>query len=504
MNRVLRVGTLSSFKLTSDSGKKLDFFSIPSVNQILSVESNLLKFEFLNLRKTFPFDSIDWNDQSHGKLWNYNLQYLDYLKQEDISLEVKITLVKDLYSWLWNGKLPLEPYPVSLRVMNMIRFLNSDQLSEDDLAFLRSYIFAEVNYLSQNLEYHILANHLLENAFALWMGATYFGEKGWLIKAEKLLRSELKEQILPDGAHYELAPMYHQIILYRVMEAYYLTSEDHSLKSFLKQTGNLMLGWLAQMSFANGTLPHFNDTTEDIALPPSELLELGESIGLVPEFRELKDSGYRILQSADLKLVADVEGIKPSYQPGHAHADTFSFVLHQGSIPVIVDPGISTYNISKRRNWERSTVAHNTLTIDRQNSSQVWSGFRVGRRAKVKMLADGENFYSAQHDGFGKQIHNRIFEMTETGFRITDKVRNRRSEALLEVRFYLHPDVQVRMVDDLCVKLNNQISLAFKGASKIGLEDYEFCLGYNRLKQSKVLLVNIHEDQLVTLITTNQ
>src|SRR5690606_8714686 len=110
-----------------------------------------------------------------------------------------------------------------------------------------------------------------------------------------------------------------------------------------------------------------------------------------------------------LKLIADVEGIKPSYQPGHAHADTFSFVLHQGDTPVVVDPGISTYAICERRSWERSTVAHNTLTIDRKNSSQVWSGFRVGKRAKVKIVIDEEDRCSAQHDGFGSQVHSRTF-----------------------------------------------------------------------------------------------
>ena len=32
---------------------------------------------------------------------------------------------------------------------------------------------------------------------------------------------------------------------------------------------------------------------------------------------------------------------------------------------------------------QRSTELHSTITIDNQNSSKVWSGFRVANRAKV-------------------------------------------------------------------------------------------------------------------------
>jgi hypothetical protein len=503
-NRVSKVGTLSSFEIATDSPKPLDFFNIQAVHRALKIEENQFRFEFLNLARSYHEGSIDWNDQSHGKLWNYNLQYLDFLRQEDIPVEVKVTLLKDLYSWLWAGKLPLEPYPVSLRVMNTIRFLETNLLPEDDAKLLKSFVAAEVSYLSQNLEYHILANHLLENAFALWTGANYFGHSPWIAKAERLLRKELEEQILPDGAHYELAPMYHQIILFRVLEAYQLTSEEQSLKPVLKEKAELMLGWLEQMTFDNGTLPHFNDTTEGIGMSPSDLMSIGKSIGLVSRKVDPKESGYRILQVNEYKLIADLEGIRPSYQPGHAHADTFSFVLHCGNTPIIVDPGISTYTIGERRSWERSTLAHNTLTIDRQNSSEVWSGFRVGRRARVNILEDKKNFFSARHDGYGKQIHLRTFEIDLKGFIIRDQVSNSREGQLLEVKFHLHPDIVPTILDSSKVAVTDELNLMFDGAASVTIENYEFCLGYNMLKPAKCLLVTLKNDTLITRLHTHR
>ncbi|MCS2404764.1 heparinase II/III-family protein [Bacteroides salyersiae] len=44
------------------------------------------------------------------------------------------------------------------------------------------------------------------------------------------------------------------------------------------------------------------------------------------------------------------------YQPGHAHADTFTFELHINNRPVIIDTGTSTYEVNEARFYERSTI----------------------------------------------------------------------------------------------------------------------------------------------------
>src|SRR5690606_7259867 len=113
-------------------------------------------------------------------------------------------------------KLPLEPYPASLRIMNVIRFLQEGNVREPKII---QWIFAEAQFLASRLEYHLLGNHLLENGFALLMAGHFFHNERLIKKAGKLLTKELKEQVLEDGAHFELSPMYHQIILFRVLEA---------------------------------------------------------------------------------------------------------------------------------------------------------------------------------------------------------------------------------------------------------------------------------------------
>ena len=80
--------------------------------------------------------------------------------------------------------------------------------------------------LLDNLEYHLLGNHLLENGFSLLFGAYYFQDENLYKKAKEILEKELNEQILDDGAHFELSPMYHQLMLFRVLDCINLVKHN--------------------------------------------------------------------------------------------------------------------------------------------------------------------------------------------------------------------------------------------------------------------------------------
>ena len=69
--------------------------------------------------------------------------------------------------------------------------------------------------------------------------------------------------------------------------------------------------------------------------------------------------------------------------PGHSHAETLSFEASFKGKRIIVNSGISTYWITQKRLYERSTASHSTVEIDHKNSSEVWSRFRIADRAKV-------------------------------------------------------------------------------------------------------------------------
>ena len=110
----------------------------------------------------------------------------------------------------------------------------------------------------------------MENAFSLLFGAYYFQDNILYNKSKKLLISELNEQILNDGAHYELSPMYHQILFLRLLDCINLIKLNKSWKldnlmSFLEEKANLMFSWLINITYKDGTIPMVNDSTFNIA-----------------------------------------------------------------------------------------------------------------------------------------------------------------------------------------------------------------------------------------------
>ena len=73
----------------------------------------------------------------------------------------------------------------------------------------------QVRHLVPRLQHHLLGNHLLENFKTLLIAGCFFGgddAEAWRARGLAGLRTELEAQLLPDGAHNELAPMYHSII----------------------------------------------------------------------------------------------------------------------------------------------------------------------------------------------------------------------------------------------------------------------------------------------------
>jgi uncharacterized heparinase superfamily protein len=357
-------------------------------------------FSFLNLQK--PFDSgIDWNYLEYGKLWNYNLEYFDYVHQADMAVEEKLRLINDFYRFSLERKRTLEPYPVSLRAINLVRFTCVNQLAKQDF---HDYLYQELEYLDKNYEYHILGNHLLENAFALSMGGAFFANERWHQKAVRILRRELEEQLHEDGAHFELSPMYHNIIFFRLLELidWYGKYDkcDEDFLQFCREKASLMLDWLGNISFENGDIPLFNDAANGIAYSTAFLIDYAQQLNIKRKGSSLSDSGYRSYKGDRYEVKMDLAQIGASYQPGHAHADALSFILYYKDKPIFVEQGTSTYQIGARRDLERSTQAHNTVVVNGENQSQVWGGFRVGKRAKTTMLRDQDGLYEASHNGY--------------------------------------------------------------------------------------------------------
>src|SRR5262249_32712695 len=150
--------------------------------------------------------------------------------------------------------------------------------------------------------------------------------------------------------------------------------------------------------------------------------------------RYFPDTGMVAWHGDPWSVFFDVGAVGPDYQPGHAHADTLSVECSYRGRRLFVDPGTYAYDLGARRRYDRSTAAHNTVTADGQDSSEVWHIFRVGRRARpldVQVAFPGGLLEAAaSHTGYdhlpGRPRHVRWLTLTPGGgLVLKDRVEGR-------------------------------------------------------------------------------
>ncbi|GAB1458706.1 hypothetical protein MASR2M50_04800 [Thauera sp.] len=150
----------------------------------------------------------------------------------------------------------------------------------------------------------------------------------------------------------------------------------------------------------------------------------------------------------------DVARVGPDYLPGHAHADSLSFELSVFGRRLLVNGGTSCYGMSAERLRQRGTAAHNTVVVDGLDSSEVWGGFRVARRAHphgLQVREDGQGaVVRCSHDGYrwlpGRPRHTRQWALHAAELVVDDELAGDYREAVAQYRF--HPDVAVSIEAD--------------------------------------------------------
>lgn len=463
-----------------------------SIPKYVSVKGN--NFTFVNLSTEFK----SWNDTQFGMLWAYNLNYMDWLLQEDMSFEEGAKWIDKFVDEINSNKVGLDPYPIALRGINWIKFISkhNDLINDKQLSKWNNSLYSQYKLLERKLEYHLLGNHLLEDIYSIYIASIYFQDKKLFKKSFRLLLKELKEETLNDGAHYEQSPMYHCILLDRLLDCYNISIHNifydgqETINNSLKMYTEKMLGHLSAIVYKDKTIPLLNDSANGIAPTSSEIFSYSQHLKLEWDDIKLSDSGYRKLVNNYFESIIDVGNIKATYQPGHTHADTFNFELRVGGVPFIVDTGISTYEKNARRQYERSTAAHNTVSIMGEDSSEVWGGFRVGRRAKVTLLNDTNDSVTALHNGFGKLgTHTRTFTISDDCFEITDNVSTNNSAVS-----YLHLAPEVEIISYTNELVNTSIGDIFiENAENIEIVECAISNQFNVLIETKCIVLTFSD-----------
>ena len=419
------------------------------------------QFTFLNDAR--KLQDTGWDAPGISKLWRYNLHYMDYLGLLGPTERID-------WARRWQNENPpvngtgWEPYPVSLRVVNWCKWILLDSranLSSNHEEVVQS-LDVQASVLEQRVEWHLLGNHLFANAKALMFAALVLDSprsSRRLKLAKEILSIELDEQFLEGGLHFEFSPMYHAILthdvldLLNLMQAYGHAGND--LFDQLYRTAQKGLDVLRGLSHPDGGPAFMNDSAVGIAPGLESIMayaarigiQLGEKDDVYQSLRSESFDGYVRLESPTAVAIVDCAPVGPDYIPGHAHADTLSFELSVRGERIVVNSGTSTYEKGDERAKQRGTKAHSTVTINDADSSEVWGGFRVARRARPMGFSldkrEGAIVVTCAHDGYrwhpGRPRHQREWVWLGNGLTISDRVDGRYRKAV--ARYHIGPTV---------------------------------------------------------------
>lgn len=405
------------------------------------------KIALLNKARNFRLP-IDWHldELNTGtRLWKLNLHYMEYLESiddENFQLIVSDWIeqnppFEDTY-WLdnWNS------YALSIRTVVWMQqyAIRKGRLERDFVSIFKHSLWQQLEFLSRNVEYDIVGNHLIKNIKALLWGSEFFTDrtaKSWGDLAKRLLGIQLVEQFLEDDMHYERSPAYACQVFVDLLECSTVYSND-ALNNVIQKLSQC----LADLSHPDGRVALFNDGGLSMTYSTEECLAVYEKMSgnkVVPRRHfSYPNTGYFGFHSENVYFICDCGNVAPDNLVAHGHADILSFELSVNGKRVIVDPGVYEYSAGVKRDYSRNSLSHNTVTIAHTSQCEFWGAFRMGRRATAKLLQiekpDSGIVVEGTHNGYshlsGNPAHTRKFELSSNQISILDAIANRSDHAV--------------------------------------------------------------------------
>jgi uncharacterized heparinase superfamily protein len=357
------------------------------------------------------------------------------------------------------------------------------------------------------LELELGGNHLLENLRALVLAGCLFDTPQsvrWLDLADRYLRREIPNQILEHGEHFEVSPAYHCQVLGGLLQmTLVLRFVRPQLSQFCQDASQRMYSFLVQILHPDGEIPLFGDSCFGESFPVAELHRLANAARLEGDSaatgRASTAGPYWVWRSENGKdaLIFDAGQVAADCLPAHGHCDLLGFEASIEGERWIVDSGVYNYEEDTMRVYCRSSVAHNTVTINDRNQCDVWSRFRMGYRGRPGELRHGcqhgFSWASASHDAYlrlGAGSIERLLVASDSGtWFCVDRVEQRAQHSVVG-RLHFAPGIEAEKISSTEYRLRNgsvHRILRFAGTENIDTTSGWYCKAFGVRQRTTVI-----------------
>jgi len=384
--------------------------------------------------------------------------------------------------WIKNknkkNELIWESYSISERIVNWSLFICSVKNSISstvDLSFLEEALVLHIKLLICNLEYRKekTNNHIINNARALYFVGHVLGIDLAKKIAEEILYNET--DLLFTGGVLDEGSTHYQFLLTRTyLEIYWLanTNNDSSMKEWLKPKIEEMLNVCEQMTVnpINLDFPFIGDISPDY--PPSwfkgyPYFSNNSNYQIYSPWSRLWGDGKNFIDKFRMESFTNPKS--PDYDPfrnkwfkiqnkrftifgsiqsdklkSHEHQDSGSFCFYANNNPIVIDPGLYSYQFSEylSSNHLKANM-HNTLMLNdiglNPPRTSLMSRLSLRSNMKVERKNNEIKLFLRGFRSLGKWIDwDRTFIIKENELIIKDSINSLNYEKVKLKFIFMH------------------------------------------------------------------
>lgn len=378
---------------------------------------------------------------------------------------------------------------VAFRAVNWMYSLNMIAKYEGfDSAFSKKVsisLWQHGFFIRNNLERTIpdSNNHYTSDLVGLlYLGALFNNTRRgrrWLKFAKKELVSEIRNQVLSSGVHYERSVSYHRMMTEMLSYPVYMLQRiGEKLPDDVMGRIKAMYAYTANYTKPNGQSPLIADNDDGRFLPfvrrdfrfhnylnnPDSIENRQVSVGLKPMFcteaKETKlydDAGVAVIHRGEDYMFVNNGGYskRPTANQitigSHTHNDLLSFELVMNGKDVIVDAGTYLYTSSDtERNAFRSTAKHNTIMVDDEEQNGFAAPFALKRNVHIGKLVriDDGTFEGDYITINGNMHHRRVFSFRDGVYVINDRIKKEGANHVAYLYYHFAKEIEPTIQGD--------------------------------------------------------